>query len=369
MELLPVGVYGELYIGGAGLARGYLNRAELTAERFVPNRFSKNPGERLYRTGDKVRWRGDGNLEFAGRFDHQVKIRGYRIELGEIESVLQGLSGVRQALVIAREDEPGDQRLVAYVVGEQQISVNDLRAELQSRLPEYMLPSAMVMLEEMPLTPNGKLDRKALPKPDLQVSEQGYVAPRTAVEEIIAGLFAQVLKLERVSIEESFFELGGHSLLATQLVSRLKSTFEIELPLRVVFESPTVAGLAKQVEATRQQGLVLIAPAMERVDRHLSLPLSFAQQRLWFIDQLEPGSAAYNVPAAVRLLGELDESALARSFQEMVNRHEVLRTHFATVEGEAVQVIEPTYKLALEVLDFSDLSEQERETIASEQAI
>jgi amino acid adenylation domain-containing protein len=367
-RVVPIGVGGELYVGGAGVARGYLSRGERTAERFVPNPFSEQAGERLYRTGDKVRWQSDGTLEFIGRIDSQVKIRGFRIELGEIESVLQNVMGVRQAVVIAREDEPGDHRLVAYVVGDNDLKSEDLRSALQSRLPEYMVPSAFVMLEKLPLTPNGKLDRKALPKPDMQANEGEYVAPRTAVEEIVAGLFCEVLKLEKASIEESFFELGGHSLLATQLVSRLRTTFEIELPLRVVFEWPTAAGLAQQIETARQNGQTFLAPPIERADRQQALPLSFAQQRLWFIDQLEPGSPAYNIPVAVKLQGELNEACLERSFQEIVNRHEVLRTRFVMQEGEPIQVIEPTYKLVLEVLDLSHLGESGREAVARVQA-
>jgi len=246
MEPTPVGVSGELYVGGAGLARGYLGRPDLTAERFVPNAF-KGAGERLYRTGDLGRWREDGTLEFLGRADEQVKIRGYRIELGEIEAALRAIPGVSAAAVMAREEQAGQKRLVAYVVGREGVaapSAAQLRVELQKRLPDYMLPSAYVELEKLPLTPNGKLDRRALPAPGGVRAEQGYVAPRNAVEELLCGIWARVLGLERVGVEENFFELGGHSLLATQVMSRVRRVFGVEIPLREIFEAPTVAQLA-----------------------------------------------------------------------------------------------------------------------------
>jgi len=249
---LPIGVCGELCIGGVGLGRGYVNRAGLTAERFVPSPFGE--GERLYRTGDVARWRSDGELEYLGRIDHQVKIRGYRIELGEIEAALRGDPGVKDCVVVASEDEPGDKRLVAYVVGAQGFGadVSDLREHLRRSLPDYMVPSAFVVLEALPLTANGKVDRKALPAPEGRPDVAEYEGPRTPTEEVLAGIWCEILKLDRVGVHDNFFELGGHSLLAMRVVARLREAFKVELPLRTLFEGPTVRGLAERVTATHQ---------------------------------------------------------------------------------------------------------------------
>ena len=255
MELCPIGIEGELYMGGMGVARGYLNRPELTAERFVPHPFSHNPGQRLYRTGDKVRRRADGNLEFRGRMDLQVKLRGYRIELGEIEAALSECTGVRQVRVIAREDQPGDKRLVAYVVAEEEIGTEQLRDGLKQRLPEYMIPSAFVLLEALPLTPHGKLDYKRLPTPE-RGSGESYIAPRTEVEEKLAAIWREVLGAERIGVEDNFFELGGHSLLATQVISRMQDAFQKSLPVRRLFESPTIAELARFIESLCEPDVV-----------------------------------------------------------------------------------------------------------------
>ncbi|MFL6294183.1 MAG: non-ribosomal peptide synthetase, partial [Thermoanaerobaculia bacterium] len=256
---VPVGVEGELYTGGEGLARGYLGRPDLTAERFVPDPFG-TAGERLYRTGDRARWRAGGTLEFLGRLDHQVKLRGFRVELGEIETALTALPGVREAVVLAREDRPGDKRLVAYVTGE--ISVEALRDSLRERLPEYMVPAAFVTLAAFPFTPNGKVDRKALPAPEWDGGGEGAVAPRTPVEEILAGIWAGLLGVERVGADSDFFELGGHSLLATRVVSRLRDTLGVELPLHDLFEAPRLADLASRVEAARRSGALATAPPL-----------------------------------------------------------------------------------------------------------
>jgi len=256
LNSVPVGVPGELYIGGDGVVRGYLCRPALTAERFIPDPFSEEAGARLYRTGDLARYLPDGNIEFLGRIDHQVKVRGYRIELGEIEAVLGQQPSVRETVVLAREDEPGDKRLVAYVVpnDEHEPAVSELRRFLQKKLPEYMVPSAFVTLEALPLTPNGKVDRRTLPAPDRVRSElEGvFVAPRTPAEEVLAGIWAQVLGVEQVGVYDSFFELGGHSLLATQVVSRIRQAFQVELPLRDFFGIPTVAGLAQAIDGVSQ---------------------------------------------------------------------------------------------------------------------
>ena len=361
----PVGVSGELYLGGAGLARGYVNRADLTAEKFVPNCFSRVEGERLYRTGDRGRWRSDGTLEFMGRLDDQVKVRGYRIELGEIEAALRECAGVEQAVVVVREDHRGDKRLMAYVVKHDEPgSSADLREYLHKRLPEYMVPGIIVQLGEMPLTPNGKVDRKALPSPDLENgmgAEQ--IAPRSAEEEILSGIFAEVLKLDRVGVEQNFFEAGGHSLLAMQVISRVRSAFNMELPLRALFEAPTVAGLAERVRSLRGTGQ-MAAPPIIRVSREGDLPLSFAQQRLWFLHQLEPESVVYSVPVGIRLRGELNRQVLIQSLNEMMRRHEVLRTHFVFKDGRPVQVIAGEVELKIKEIDLRGMAEVEHEAEA-----
>ncbi|HEX6367825.1 MAG TPA: amino acid adenylation domain-containing protein [Longimicrobium sp.] len=338
-EPSPVGVPGELRIGGAQVARGYLGRPALTAERFVPDPFSPAPGGRLYRTGDRARWRPDGQLEFLGRMDAQVKVRGFRIEPGEIESALLRDPAVRQAVVAARDDAPGGTRLVAYVVGEA-VDVDALRARLRAGLPEHMVPSAFVALDALPLTPSGKVDRRALPAPGRAADGGAGAAPRTPAEELLAGIWAQVLGLDRVGVAESFFELGGHSLLATQVVSRVRLAFGAELPVRALFEAPTVRALAGRIEALRGEDGA--AAPLRPVARDLPLPLSHAQQRLWFVDRMEPGSAFLNLPAAVRLRGPLDAAALERALGHVIHRHEPLRTVFREAAGgEPEQVILP----------------------------
>jgi aspartate racemase len=258
---VPIGVTGELCIGGDGLARGYLNRPDLTAEKFIPNPFSSEPGARLYRTGDLARYLPDGNIEFLGRIDNQVKIRGFRIELGEIEAVLEQHAAVRDAVVLAREDVSGDKRLVGYIVPNQEPTPtpHDLRSYLKEKLPQHMVPSAFVFLDSLPLTPNGKVDRRALPAPDENRPElkEAFVKPRTSVEELLAGIWAEVLKLEKVGIHDNFFDLGGHSLKATQVMSRVREALRVDLPLRVMFEAPTIAELASIVEQSMSQSYEL----------------------------------------------------------------------------------------------------------------
>jgi amino acid adenylation domain-containing protein len=364
MEPVPVGVPGELCLGGVGLARCYLNRPELTAVSFVPDPFAEAPGSRLYRTGDLARYRLDGELEFLGRIDHQVKIRGFRIEPGEVEAVLAGLPAVRDVAVLAREDEPGDRRLVAYIVpAAENLDVPALRRALAERLPGFMVPSAFVVLAALPLTPNGKLDRRALPAPHQTAGGEGVAPPRTAVEEIVAGMWQEVLKVPSVGRHDDFFSLGGHSLLATRVASRVREAFGVDLPLRRLFENPTVAGLAGDVEtALHADGAGSAAsPAIERLEEPGGRSLSFAQQRLWFMDQLDPGNPAYNLAAALRLTGPLDAAALARSFAEVVRRHEVLRTTFAARDGRPVQTVLPYLAVDLPLLDLSTLSGASRE--------
>ncbi|HEX7240019.1 MAG TPA: amino acid adenylation domain-containing protein, partial [Longimicrobiaceae bacterium] len=369
---VPAGMPGELYVGGAGVARGYLGRPELTAERFVPDPFGAEAGARLYRTGDRVRWSAAGELEYLGRLDEQVKIRGFRIEPGEVEAVLGRHPAVREALVAVREGLPGDRRLVAYVVSEGEPTSAELRAYLQERLPEHMVPSALVVLERLPLTAHGKTDRRALPAPE-QETAAAYTAPRTPTEEVLAGIWSDVLGVERVGSGDEFFELGGHSLLATRVASRVRRAFGVEMPLRALFEAPTVAALATRIDALRAGGEDVQAPPLVPVERDGSpLPLSFAQRRLWLVDRLEPGSAAYNIPVALRLRGRLGPAVLERSLTEIVRRHETLRTVFAVVAGEPVQVVLDAAPVALPVADLRGLPSESREAearrLASEEA-
>ncbi len=364
LQPVPVGVAGELFLGGEGVSRGYLGRPELTAERFVPDPFSNEPGARMYRVGDLVRYRPDGILEFLGRLDHQVKVRGYRIEPGEVESALLAHPAVCSAVVLPRPDTSGSMALVAYLeTAPGAVSAGELRQHLKSRLPDYMVPSFYAFLESLPLTPNGKVDRNALAALPLAAGEAGGAeAPRTPSGELLAGIFAEVLGLERVGIDDSFFELGGHSLLATQVVSRVRSVFGVELPVRAVFEAPTLAGLTARVESARGADGALEAPPIEPVGRSAALPLSFAQARLWFLDQLSPGSAVYNIPTALRLDGALEPGVLGGVLAEVVRRHEALRTTFPSVDGEPYQAIAPAGPpQPLPVVDLAALPAPARE--------
>ena len=352
LQPVPVGVPGELYVGGVGLARGYLGRPDLTAERFLPHPFSSEPGARLYRTGDKVCWLPHGELSFLGRLDSQVKLRGFRIELGEVESVLREQSSVREALVLLREDVPGDKRLVAYVLPRSGLSLEplSLRTSLLSRLPEYMVPSAFVALEALPLTSSGKLDKAALPAPSgsgTAASASDYAPPRSDTELRLASIWRDVLHVEQVGLHDEFMSLGGHSLLATQVISRIRSSFGVELPLRVLFEATSLQALASQLDAASASASTRLPPLLP-ASRAQPLPLSFSQQRLWFLEQLAPDRATYNTPAALRMTGRLDVTALERGFTELVRRHESLRTTYhAHEDGTALQVIAaPTAQLA-----------------------
>ncbi|HEX8282845.1 MAG TPA: amino acid adenylation domain-containing protein [Pyrinomonadaceae bacterium] len=370
MRPVPAGVTGELYLGGEGLSRGYWRRPALTAEKFVPDPFSGEAGARLYRTGDLVRYKAGGVLDYLGRVDHQVKVRGFRIELGEIETALRQSELVREASVVV-SDAGGEKSLVAFLVmdaAEQAEAVRELRAWMRERVPSYMVPQFFVTLDALPLTPNGKVDRKSLVA--LAARERAGAGgelkePRTQTEAAVAEVWRDVLGVERLGVEDNFFELGGHSLLATRLVSRMLQRFGVEISLRSFFEAPTVEGLARVVEAALKSAPVSTAPPIVPAPRDGNPPLSFAQQRLWFIAQLEPGNTAYNMPAAVRLTGGLDVGALEQSLTEVVRRHEALRTVFVTQDEEPTQVIQPARPVLVTLEDLSGLADDEREAEAA----
>jgi amino acid adenylation domain-containing protein len=329
LEPVPAGITGELYVAGDGLGRGYLQKPDMTASRFLADPIGP-PGARMYRTGDLVRWSVDGNLEFLGRTDHQVKIRGFRVELGEIETALLRRAEVAQATVMVREDQRGEKRLVGYVVpanGHTADTVS-LTRQLALSLPEHMVPSALVVLDSLPLTLNGKLDRKALPDPDFNAKAKTGRGPRTPQEEILCSLFAEIVGVARVGIHDNFFELGGHSLLATRLISRIRATLGVELSIRSLFETPTVAGLAEGLGQAQ-----MARPALLPAERPEEIPLSFSQHRLWFLHRMEGPSPTYNIPVAMRLTGMLDRAAMEAALSDLVERHETLRTVFPEVGG------------------------------------
>lgn len=378
MNLVPIGVPGEIAVSGYGVGEGYWKNQAKTNLSFVPNPFPSTakplPGTKrdlIYKTGDLGRWLPDGTIEFLGRIDNQVKIRGFRIELGEIEALLNQHPAVQASVVVIRGDSPSDKHLVAYIVPNAASSelVVKLRNFLEERLPQYMLPTTFVSLEALPLTPNGKVDRKALPAPDpTQVSSQSLVTPATPVEEMLAGIWMQVLGLE-LGTQDNFFALGGHSLLATRVVSQVRQVFQIELPLRRLFEKPTIADLAKDIEAAIKTGVGIEVPPIQRLTREGGLPLSFAQQRLWFLAQLEPESPFYNIPAAVRLHGQLNRGALEQTFNEILRRHEALRMNFETVGGQPIALISPVTPLQLPLLDLSELRHTHKEAEVKQLAL
>ncbi|MDP3846052.1 MAG: amino acid adenylation domain-containing protein [Pseudomonas sp.] len=357
LEVVAPGVAGEIYLAGSGITQGYLGRPDLTAERFLPDPFGA-PGSRLYRSGDIGRLNARGDLEFLGRTDHQVKIRGFRIELGEIEARLLLHPAIREAAVLARESSVGDAELVAYLVCRAACpDAQALRQHLAEQLPEHMLPSAYLMLPALPLTPNGKLDRAALPAPQ-RSSERAYRAPRNEREMLLAELWAEVLGVERIGLDDHFFELGGHSLTATRLISRLRSALGLEVPVRALFQHPSFAAFAEQALPNA------IAPSLPSVvptAREGTLALSYSQERLWLFDRLHPGKPTYNVAEAVQLSGELDQPALERSFAELLRRHASLRTTFVLLDGQPQQRIAPPRPFPLPLLDLSGLSQAERD--------
>ena len=374
MAPVPVGVPGELFIAGDGLARGYRNRSETTAEKFVPNPYSSRPEERLYRTGDRVRYLSDGNIEFLGRLDQQVKIRGFRIELGEVEAVLGQHPAVRECVVDVREDTPGNKRLAAYIVplrgyrtaeaGGEPSHVEliaEIREWMKERLPEHMVPSAFGLLDSVPITPNGKVNRRALPAPVYGKDDaRAHVEPRSLFEEQLAAIWSDVLHVSKIGVYDDFFELGGHSLLATQVASRVRELVGVEVPLRFWFESRTIDAMAPRIEKLKagrfeESNPISLAP------RDQPLPLSFAQQRLWFLDQLDPGSPLYNAPWTIRMKGALNPTALAGAMNEVVRRHEVFRTTFTSIDGQPFQVIAPELEISIAMVDISGVPSEERE--------
>ncbi len=367
-EPVPVGVAGELYIAGEGVTAGYIGQPERTAERFVTERFRPGASANMYRTGDLVRYLPDGNVEFLGRVDDQVKIRGFRIELGEIESVLLRHSGVKQVTVQALADERGEKSLVAYVVGT--ANAEELRSYLRGQLPDYMVPSAIVDLPKMPLNANGKIDRQALPRPeDVKGAQKDAVAPRTPSEEVISAIWAEVLKRDGIGVEDNFFEIGGHSLLATQIASRLREYFRMGVPVRAIFEAPSIAELAKRLDTARREEQGILPPPIRTVRRSDDMPLSFAQERLWVLDQIEPNNPLYNIPRALRLRGMLRAEALEKAINEIVRRHESQRTTFTIKEGHPLQEIAASMAVPLVIQDIASYPAEAREAEARRIAI
>jgi non-ribosomal peptide synthetase component F/acyl carrier protein len=362
---VPPGTVGELHISGAALARGYLGRPGLTAEKFIPDPFSNEPGARLYQSGDLARCRPDGTFEILGRVDHQVKLRGFRIELGEVGAVLEQHAAVLEAVVVVRADALGDQQLVAYLVPDrnERVATGALREFLRTRLPEYMVPGTFVLLDAMPVTPNGKVDRLALPAPDRARPDLdgAPLAPRSATEEALARIWTEVLGLEGIGVADNFFDLGGHSLKATQVVARVRDAFHVELPVHSIFAAPTVAGLAEVVERLGREGVSHQSPPIQAVSREGVLPLSFSQERAWFIQHLDPTSLAYHFQATLRFTGPLDVPLLERSLGELVRRHEILRTTFPAVDDRPAQFIHQPFQVRLPLIDLQSFPEERRE--------
>lgn len=372
LQPVPIGVAGELYLGGVGVGRGYYQQPELTAKKFIADLFSQNTHARLYKTGDLARYLADGNIEYLGRLDHQVKLRGFRIELGEIEAVLSQHPTIQQSVIVLREDIPGDKQIVAYVVPhEVPLGSPELREYLKAKLPEYMVPSAFVLLETLPLSANGKIDRKALPKPDRTSLERDvpFTAPRSPVEEILADIWAEMLKLDKVGVYDNFFELGGHSLWAVQLVSRIRDTFHLEIPLRSVFAAPTIAGLAEQISVARGREEKTTSLPIVSTPCNEEWPLSFAQERFWFLEQFAPNNPAYKTIYGFHLTGLLNIEALEQALVEIVRRHESLRTTFHEQHERHIQRVAEQWSFRLRVVSVpgADLRTEVERLFADEQ--
>ena len=368
---VPIGMPGELYIGGDGLAHGYWRRAELTAASFVPDALSGLAGQRLYKTGDRARYLADGQIEYLGRTDAQIKLRGFRVEPGEIEHHLRQFPIIREAAVALKKDQYSQDRLVAYLVldeGHEALSMRELRGFLWSRLPEYLIPAKIVVCANLPLTPNGKVDWRALPEPDWSQSVYGVEQLTTPTEELLLGIWHEVLNTTQIGLDDSFFGIGGHSLLATQVMSRVQEVWNVELELRTLFEQPTIRALGRWLDERLSQDVQLVSlPALEtRVGPAGRALLSYGQQRLWFLEQLTPGGSLYNVQLAIRLHGDLRLEALGWSLNEIVRRHEVLRTRFVLEDDGPVQVVEAAQPLALPLEDVSGLESEPQETAVRE---
>ncbi|MEE1281150.1 MAG: amino acid adenylation domain-containing protein, partial [Acutalibacteraceae bacterium] len=351
MQLCGIGVPGELCIAGDGVARGYLNRPDLTAEKFIDNPFGDG---KLYRSGDLARWLPDGNIEYLGRIDEQVKIRGFRIELGEIESKIREISGIKDSAVIAKADKGGDKAIYAYYTGDKEISVTYIRDILSETLPEYMIPSYMMQIEAIPVTTNGKLNKRALPEIDAKTTKE-YIAPRTETEKVICEVFVEILGAEKVGINDSFFELGGHSLRATRLVNSIEAKLGVKIALKDVFSHTTPEQLAKIIDGSTGDEYVPIPRAEEKE----YYPMSSAQKRTYLIQQITPDSVTYNIPQNIKLEGEVYPEKLKSALQEMTDRHEILRTAFLTVDGECVQNILPNIEADFEYVSESTKSDEE----------
>ena len=377
LQPVPIGVAGEIFIGGAGVARGYLNRPELSAEKFLRNPFSRDPKARMYRSGDLGRYDAAGNIEYLGRIDNQVKIRGFRIELGEIEAALKRHPAIRESVVVAREERAApsansdnlkskiqnpkfDSQLVAYVTAKDGAppAARELRSFLRETLPDYMIPAAFVALDALPLTANGKIDRRRLPAPDIQMIEStgASIAPRTESEELVAQVWRDVLNLDRLGVHDNFFELGGHSLLAARIVGRLRAHFSADLALRTLFELPTVALLAAEIDRLRGNRRGVNIPPIVAAPRDHRIPLSFAQRRLWFLHKMDSDLIAYNMPVSHRVRGPLNIATLQEAINTIIRRHEVLRTAIAEIDGEPVQRIQSMAHFELPVVDLRRLS-------------
>jgi len=369
---VPVGLTGDLYIAGVGLAHGYLNQPKLTEKKFIQHELDDVGSVRLYRTGDLARYLTDGNIEFVGRVDDQVSIRGFRIELGEIESALNQHPSVKNAVILTQKNDEGDRRLIAYLISESGFDLNiaELRDYLYSKLPRYMVPNLYAVLDEFPLTTSGKINRKALLEVDgIQTGfEENYVPPQTPHQELLAGIFSQILGVESVGINDNFFELGGHSLLVTKLVSKIRKTFQVEIDLREVFEAPTLMALARIIQEGNQEERA-VPPPIIPVEKDGLLPLSFAQQRLWFLDQLLPGNSFYNIPLTLRLDGVLNIHALESALNGIIERHDVLRTTFSLIDGKPVQNILPELVISIPVIDLSKESKDVEKHDIEEMAI
>ncbi|HEX6864150.1 MAG TPA: amino acid adenylation domain-containing protein, partial [Thermoanaerobaculia bacterium] len=370
LEPVPVGVPGDIYIAGPNVSRGYANWPDRTAASFIPDPFAEEmgygPGQRMYRQGDVGRWLPSGDLEYLGRRDDQVKIRGFRVEPEEVGTVLARHPAVKDCIVLVRDDGPVGKRLVGYatLVPGSSASVKDLRDFLRESLPDHMIPAGLVVMDSLPLTSNGRVDRRALPDPTADRPETGgaFVAPQTAAEEMLEGIWCEVLGVPRAGATDNFFDLGGHSLLGTQVVSRVRERFQVELPLRAIFESPTLSALARRIEDLRRTGGEAGAPRIEPIPRDGELALSFSQQRLWFLDNLDPGRPTYNIPLSLHLKGELDVEALAAALSEVVRRHEALRTTFGDVEGRPFQIVHPPAPVDLPVVEIAGDETRQRMT-------